>query len=73
MAARLQRYEELLHRHGIRLEELDYPSTSKAREVASTNIGGDNPSHESGIAGKDGLPLYTTHTYVTSQLCRCHL
>lgn len=73
MAARLQRYEELLHRHGIKLEELDDPGTLKAPEVASTNIGGVNPSHGSDIAGKDGLPLYTTHTYVTSQICRCHL
>lgn len=63
MATRLQRYEELLHRHGIKLDELDDPGISGPPEVASTNIGGGGPSHRSDIAGKDGLPLYA-HKYV---------
>lgn len=58
MAARLQRYEELLHRHGIKLDELDDPGISGTSDVASTKIEGVNPSYRPGIAGKDGIPLY---------------
>lgn len=64
MAARLQRYEELLHRHGIKFDELDEPSISGSSDVANTNIGGDyTHSYRPDIAGKDGVPLYP-HKYV---------
>ncbi|KFY65108.1 hypothetical protein V496_02853 [Pseudogymnoascus sp. VKM F-4515 (FW-2607)] len=59
VAARLQRYEELLHRHGIKFDELDEPSISGSSDVANTNIGGDyTHSYRPDIAGKDGVPLY---------------
>ncbi|KFY83884.1 hypothetical protein V500_09813 [Pseudogymnoascus sp. VKM F-4518 (FW-2643)] len=58
VAARLQRYEELLHRHGIKLDELDDPGISGTPDVASTKIEGVSPSYGPGIAGKDGIPLY---------------
>ncbi|OBT72758.1 hypothetical protein VF21_08996 [Pseudogymnoascus sp. 05NY08] len=58
VAARLQRYEELLRRHGIKLDELDEPAIPEPPGVASANIDGANPSHRFGAGGKDGLPLY---------------
>ena len=65
MAARLQRYEELLRRHGINLDELDDPVISAPPGVASASVDDASLSHRSGVAGKDGLPLYA-HKYVNS-------
>lgn len=62
MAARLQRYEELLHRHGIKFDELDEPSISGSSDVANTGVDYSH-SYRPGIAGKDGVPLYP-HKYV---------
>lgn len=58
MAARLQRYEELLRRHGIKLDELDDPVISARPGIASASVDGANSSHISAVVGKDGLPLY---------------
>ncbi|KFZ20378.1 hypothetical protein V501_00170 [Pseudogymnoascus sp. VKM F-4519 (FW-2642)] len=58
VAARLQRYEELLRRHGIKLDELDDPVISARPGVASASVDGANSSHISAVVGKDGLPLY---------------
>ncbi|KFY41618.1 hypothetical protein V494_02888 [Pseudogymnoascus sp. VKM F-4513 (FW-928)] len=65
VAARLQRYEELLHRHGIKLDELDDPDTPEAREKARASTGGVHPGLEPASAGKEGLVYVQNNLWST--------